>query len=69
MLTIRDALMAATLSFGMLAGAHAASAPLRLEVYNPGDKGIFAVSAELITGRKEAILIDAQFARSDAENW
>ncbi|MBA4281224.1 MAG: MBL fold metallo-hydrolase, partial [Ralstonia sp.] len=42
-------------------------APLHLEVYNPGAKGIFPVSSEIISGAHEAILIDAQFQRSDAE--
>jgi glyoxylase-like metal-dependent hydrolase (beta-lactamase superfamily II) len=30
-------------------------------VYNPGEKAIFPVSSSLVTGDKEAILIDAQF--------
>ncbi len=58
--------LAGTLAVASLA-AHAAGAPLRLEVYNPGDKGIFPVSSEIITGAHEAVLIDAQFQRSDAE--
>jgi glyoxylase-like metal-dependent hydrolase (beta-lactamase superfamily II) len=47
----------------------AAAAPGRLDidVYNPGAKGIFAVSSEIISGRTEVVLIDAQFQRSDAE--
>ncbi len=50
------------------AGVFAASAePLRLEVYNPGEKAIFAVSSELLVGQREAMLIDAQFSRADAE--
>ncbi|QFI53757.1 Vmh family MBL fold metallo-hydrolase [Aeromonas simiae] len=39
----------------------AVAAPLNIQVYNPGDKGIFPVSSELVTGEKEAILVDAQF--------
>lgn len=46
---------------------NAAAAPLHLEVYNPGEKGVFPVSSEIVTGAREAMLIDAQFARSDAE--
>lgn len=49
-------------------GCHAVSVnPLTLDTYNPGDKGVFAVSSELIMGQREAVLIDAQFARTDAE--
>lgn len=63
---LRTLLAAGLVSAGL--GAHAAApAPLHLEVYNPGDKGIFPVSSEIITGAHEAILIDAQFQRSDAE--
>ncbi|MFM5135117.1 Vmh family MBL fold metallo-hydrolase, partial [Aeromonas rivipollensis] len=34
---------------------------------NPGDKAIFPVSSELVTGDKEAILIDAQFGVNDGQ--
>ena len=40
--------------------------PLKLEVYNPGPDGIFAVSSVLVTGREDAVLIDAQFSTADA---
>ncbi|MDR2334800.1 MAG: MBL fold metallo-hydrolase [Burkholderiaceae bacterium] len=46
--------------------AHAA-APLHLQVYNPGKQSMFAVSSELVTGAREAILIDAQFQKNDAQ--
>jgi hypothetical protein len=36
-------------------------------VYNPGAKSMFPVSSELITGRTDAVLIDAQFQRNDAQ--
>lgn len=39
---------------------------ITLEVFNPGDKAIFAVSSVLVEGRKDAILIDAQFSAADA---
>ncbi|UXM96541.1 MBL fold metallo-hydrolase (plasmid) [Bartonella sp. HY329] len=39
---------------------------LDISVYNPGDKGIFAVSSEIITGPSEVMLIDAQFSTLDA---
>jgi len=63
---LRALLAAALVSVGVVSHA-AAPAPLHLEVYNPGDKGVFPVSSEIITGAHEAILIDAQFQRSDAQ--
>lgn len=59
-LTLIAALLGSSLS------AHAASA-LKMDVYNPGEKSVFPVSSEIITGNKEAVLIDAQFQRNDAE--
>ncbi|HGK7310462.1 Vmh family MBL fold metallo-hydrolase [Aeromonas hydrophila] len=49
-----------TLATTLLSGA-AMAAPLTVTVYNPGEKAIFPVSSSLVTGDKEAILIDAQF--------
>ncbi|MFZ3388584.1 MBL fold metallo-hydrolase [Buttiauxella gaviniae] len=46
--------------------AHAAS-PLTMEVYNPGEKSVFPVSSEIVSGEKEVVLIDAQFQGNDAE--
>ena len=63
---LRTLLAAGLVSAGPVAHA-AAPAPLHLEVYNPGAKGSFPVSSEIISGAHEAILIDAQFQRSDAE--
>ncbi|NWK46198.1 MBL fold metallo-hydrolase [Ralstonia pickettii] len=63
---LRTLLAAGLVSAGPVAHA-AAPAPLHLEVCNPGAKGIFPVSSEIISGAHEAILIDAQFQRSDAE--
>lgn len=37
------------------------STELSVTVYNPGSKGIFPVSSEIISGNKESILVDAQF--------
>ena len=59
------AALGAALSFAALA-AHAAE-PLKLEVYNPGAKSMFPVSSELVMGQADAVLIDAQFQRNDAE--
>jgi glyoxylase-like metal-dependent hydrolase (beta-lactamase superfamily II) len=66
MTLIRTLLAASLVGAGLVAHA-AAPVPLHLEVYNPGDKGIFPVSSEIITGAREAILVDAQFQRSDAQ--
>ncbi|MCI1679337.1 MAG: MBL fold metallo-hydrolase [Ewingella americana] len=45
----------------------ARAADLKLDVYNPGQNSIFAVSSEIVTGEKDAVLIDAQFQRNDAQ--
>ena len=41
--------------------------PLQTEVYNPGASGIFEVSSTLVTGAKDAVLVDAQFSTVDAQ--
>ena len=48
------------------ATAPAQAAPLAVQPYHPGDDALFAVSSTLITGRHDAILVDAQFAATDA---
>ena len=58
-------ILSAAALFG--AATTACAAPLQLEVYSPGDKAIFPVSSEIVYGDQEAILIDAQFQRNDAE--
>ncbi|MGC6230783.1 MBL fold metallo-hydrolase [Hafnia paralvei] len=52
----------------ILAGASFATQakPLEISVYNPGATSLFPVSSELITSDKEAVLIDAQFEKKDA---
>ena len=40
--------------------------PLTLDVYNPGDKAIFPVTSTLISGERDAILVDAQFSTREA---
>ncbi|WP_431225214.1 MBL fold metallo-hydrolase [Serratia sp. L9] len=40
---------------------------LTMEVYNPGEKSVFPVSSEMISGPHEMALIDAQFQRNDAQ--
>jgi glyoxylase-like metal-dependent hydrolase (beta-lactamase superfamily II) len=47
--------------------ASLAAPVLQLDVYNPAEKAPFAVTSVLVTGEKDAILIDAQFARPQAE--
>jgi glyoxylase-like metal-dependent hydrolase (beta-lactamase superfamily II) len=47
--------------------SHAGAAPLKLDIYNPGKDAIFPVSSVLVTGKTDAILIDAQFGKSQAE--
>ena len=62
---ISAAALSATLALAPLAAQ--AAEPLKLDVYNPGTKSMFPVSSELITGQADAVLIDAQFQRNDAE--
>lgn len=62
----RTLLAAATLALTTLGAVHAAT-PLTLEVYNPGDKAIFPVTSVIVSGPTEAVLIDAQFQRNDAQ--
>lgn len=51
----------------VLVSANAASGSLQTTVFNPQDKSTFPVSSVLISGKTEAILVDAQFQRNDAE--
>lgn len=64
--SIRHAITSAALGFSLAIPAFAADA-LKLDVYNPGTEGVFPVSSVLVTGKSEAILIDAQFGKSQAE--
>jgi glyoxylase-like metal-dependent hydrolase (beta-lactamase superfamily II) len=59
-------LLAAAALLGF-AGASLAAGPLKLDVYNPGEAAVFPVSSVLVSGQKDAILVDAQFARPQAE--
>jgi glyoxylase-like metal-dependent hydrolase (beta-lactamase superfamily II) len=57
-----------TLATAALAfAAHAAAAELKLDVYNPGDAAIFPVTSVLVSGARDAILVDAQFGKGQAE--
>ena len=60
--------VAALFSAGIVGTAVAApAAPLQLDVFNPGEAAVFPVASVLVTGKHDAVLIDAQFARGDAE--
>ncbi|GGY16948.1 MBL fold metallo-hydrolase [Paludibacterium paludis] len=65
--TLNKTAAALALATATLPAAQAAGPQLNLSVYNPADKAIFPVSSSLVTGKHDAILIDAQFARKDAE--
>ncbi|MGB8664987.1 MAG: MBL fold metallo-hydrolase [Serratia inhibens] len=59
-----------TLAFAGIATVNTyatAADSLTMEVYNPGEKSVFPVSSEIISGKHEVALIDAQFQRNDAE--
>ncbi|MYN25512.1 MBL fold metallo-hydrolase [Duganella levis] len=58
----KQALLTAALATAI--NAHAA--PLKLEVFNPGEAAIFPVASVLVTGDKDAVLVDAQFSRAEA---
>ncbi|KQP37331.1 MBL fold metallo-hydrolase [Pseudorhodoferax sp. Leaf274] len=62
----RRTLLAAASSLA-IAGAAMAAEPLALQVYNAGAEAVFPVSSVLVTGAREAVLIDAQFQRNDAQ--
>lgn len=53
---------------GFAAHAAAAQPALTLDVYNPGADAIFPVSSVLVSGEKDAILVDAQFGKSQAQH-
>ena len=64
--TLLQVAFAGLTTFAAVSTAHAAE-QLKMEVYNPGAKSIFPVSSEIISGKTEVALIDAQFQRNDAE--
>ncbi|MFI8417442.1 MBL fold metallo-hydrolase [Serratia sp. NPDC078593] len=53
--------------FAVISTYATAADALTLEVYNPGENSVFPVSSEIISGKNEVALIDAQFQRNDAE--
>ncbi|MBO9680842.1 MAG: MBL fold metallo-hydrolase [Acidovorax sp.] len=60
---LRTTLLAATLALAF--GSAQAAGPLQLQVYN-ADANSFHVNSVLISGEKEAVVIDAGFTRADA---
>lgn len=62
---IKQTVVTAALSAAVAISAHAA--PLKLEVFNPGEAAIFPVASVLVTGAREAVLVDAQFSRGEAQ--
>jgi glyoxylase-like metal-dependent hydrolase (beta-lactamase superfamily II) len=54
------------LSAALAASTLASAAPLKLEVFNPGEAAIFPVASVIVSGAKDAVLIDAQFSRTEA---
>ncbi|MFS2003859.1 MBL fold metallo-hydrolase [Duganella sp. CT11-25] len=54
------------LSAALAASAAASAAPLTLDVFNPGEAAIFPVASVIVSGARDAVLIDAQFSRGEA---
>ncbi|MEB6336710.1 MBL fold metallo-hydrolase [Serratia rhizosphaerae] len=64
----KKSLIALTLTGVVAVSTYASAADtLTMEVYNPGEKSVFPVSSEIISGPHEVALIDAQFQRNDAQ--
>jgi glyoxylase-like metal-dependent hydrolase (beta-lactamase superfamily II) len=61
---LRLVLASITLSF--ISHAAASEPALTLDVYNPGAQAMFPVSSVLVSGQHEAILVDAQFGKTQA---
>ena len=51
----------------MTAVADLEAVGLHVDVYNPGNAALFAVSSSIVSGTTEVMLIDAQMRRADAE--
>lgn len=64
---IAKLIQTSTLLATVLVSANAASDTLQTTIFNPQAKSTFPVSSVLISGKTEAILVDAQFQRNDAE--
>ncbi|RMQ48413.1 Beta-lactamase-like protein [Pseudomonas cichorii] len=67
MLPLRARRLFASIALLGFASTSLAAQPLKLDVYNPGTEAIFPVSSVLVSAEKDAILVDAQFAKPQAE--
>jgi len=56
------------LASSVMLSTSAFAAELSYKVYNPQAQGIFPVTSTLISGEKDAVLVDAQFSVNDAKN-
>ncbi|HEX5344864.1 MAG TPA: MBL fold metallo-hydrolase, partial [Duganella sp.] len=56
----------ALLSAALATAISAHAAPLKLDVFNPGEAAIFPVASVIVSGARDAVLIDAQFSRGEA---
>ncbi len=52
---------------GCTAPTKTTSAALTVDVYNPKEAAIFPASSSIISGPSEAVLVDAQFQKNDAQ--
>ena len=62
---VRTLILAAVVALTPGARAQSPTPALQLKVYN-ADANSFHVNSVLVTGRQDAVLIDAQFTRADA---
>ncbi|MDF0731096.1 MBL fold metallo-hydrolase [Pseudomonas entomophila] len=66
-MSILTPLRGVLLACAALAGQALAAAPLQLDVYNPGQDALFPVSSVIVSGERDAVLVDAQFGKAQAE--
>lgn len=66
-LSQKAAALAVVLLTSLTLSVEADEIRLTIESFNPGAKSLFPVSSTLIYGPTEAVLLDAQFQRNDAE--
>lgn len=60
-------LLPLTLATTAFFATSALATDLTLDIYNPGEASVFPVSSEIIYGDKDAVLIDVQFQKNDAQ--
>ncbi|RUT67484.1 MBL fold hydrolase [Morganella morganii] len=64
---MKNMILGLLLTSSMLSSGGILAANMEVKVYNPQQASLFPVSSTLLTGKNEAILIDAQFQKNDAE--